>query len=201
MKNNQSGFSVIEGLLIFVIIGIVGFTGWFIWHSKQSTDKTLDKGNQSTFVGTAKKSVASNDTAKTTNDNQNIIKFAEIGIQITVPDSIKDLTYTTEKQTDQTGKPVTYIRLSTKTLTAKDADCDSTGSALGVIGRGQGSYIDANTEANIGYYGMLQKQFDSFFIDYESSHAACSGDTTIEQLRLAQTEALRSSLTTIKQIP
>ncbi len=38
--NQQKGFTAIEGLLLLVIIGMLGFTGWFVWHSQQSTSKT-----------------------------------------------------------------------------------------------------------------------------------------------------------------
>jgi len=36
---SQKGFSVIEGLLILVVIGILGFTGWYVYHAKQISDK------------------------------------------------------------------------------------------------------------------------------------------------------------------
>jgi hypothetical protein len=41
-KLNQLGIGIIELLAFVVIIGIVGFTGWYVWHGKQASDKTLD---------------------------------------------------------------------------------------------------------------------------------------------------------------
>jgi hypothetical protein len=38
MKNNQKGFSAIEGLLILIIICLIGFSGWYVWNSKQTSD-------------------------------------------------------------------------------------------------------------------------------------------------------------------
>ena len=38
-RTNQSGFSAIEGLLIIVIVAIVGFTGYYVWHSAQNANK------------------------------------------------------------------------------------------------------------------------------------------------------------------
>ena len=37
---NQKGFTLIEGLLILVIVGILGFTGWYVWRAKDNADKT-----------------------------------------------------------------------------------------------------------------------------------------------------------------
>lgn len=36
MRKNQKGFSAIEGLLILVIVGIIGGTGWYVWDRNNS---------------------------------------------------------------------------------------------------------------------------------------------------------------------
>jgi uncharacterized protein (UPF0333 family) len=51
-KGNQSGFSALEGMLVLVIVVIVGFTGYYVWHSKQTADKTYNAAQS------AQKSVA-----------------------------------------------------------------------------------------------------------------------------------------------
>ncbi len=48
MKNtNQSGFSVIESLLILVVVGILGFTGWYVYHSQQAASKNYSAAGNS----------------------------------------------------------------------------------------------------------------------------------------------------------
>jgi hypothetical protein len=42
MLKKQSGFAVIEGLLILIIIAILGFTSWYVWHARSQADKTLN---------------------------------------------------------------------------------------------------------------------------------------------------------------
>lgn len=44
MKNKprENGFVGIESLLLLFILIIIGFTGWFVFHSKSSTNKLLD---------------------------------------------------------------------------------------------------------------------------------------------------------------
>lgn len=38
-KTNQSGFSTVEALLVLVVVGILGFTGWYVYHSRNVADK------------------------------------------------------------------------------------------------------------------------------------------------------------------
>jgi type II secretory pathway pseudopilin PulG len=47
-KNHPSGFALIETLLVVVILAMVGFIGWYVWHAKQDTDKTFSDTNKST---------------------------------------------------------------------------------------------------------------------------------------------------------
>src|SRR5665213_1160694 len=57
MKISQKGFAALEGILILVIIAIIGGTGYYVWHSKNQTDKTLiaaSNTNQTTTTKTNK---------------------------------------------------------------------------------------------------------------------------------------------------
>jgi len=43
-KHNQSGFSVVEGLLVVLVIAAIGFAGYYVWHAQtQKTAKTTEK--------------------------------------------------------------------------------------------------------------------------------------------------------------
>lgn len=46
-KNDQTGFSIVEALLILAVISILGFTGWFVYHAKQSSDKSYSAASSS----------------------------------------------------------------------------------------------------------------------------------------------------------
>jgi Tfp pilus assembly protein PilV len=43
VNRNQSGFSTVEIILIIVIVGAIGLVGWFVYHTKQNSDKTLNQ--------------------------------------------------------------------------------------------------------------------------------------------------------------
>jgi hypothetical protein len=46
-KLNNEGFSTVEALLLVVIVAIIVFVGWFVYHSNQQANKTIDTANQS----------------------------------------------------------------------------------------------------------------------------------------------------------
>lgn len=60
--NNHSGFSAVEALLILIIVGILGFTGWYVYHAKQTSNKDYSAAANST-VPSYKKKTATKPTA------------------------------------------------------------------------------------------------------------------------------------------
>jgi type II secretory pathway pseudopilin PulG len=42
-QKNESGFSLIEIGLVLAVFLMIGFTGWFVWHGKQSTTSKLSE--------------------------------------------------------------------------------------------------------------------------------------------------------------
>jgi len=43
--NHENGFAPLELMLIVVIVAALGFVGWYVWHAKQTTDKTTEQVN------------------------------------------------------------------------------------------------------------------------------------------------------------
>jgi len=45
--SRQQGFAALEALLVVIIVGLLGFTGWFVWHAKNNTDTSLNNASNS----------------------------------------------------------------------------------------------------------------------------------------------------------
>lgn len=48
MYKSQKGSSVVYALLLLVIVGIIGGTGWYVWNSNKNTNNSLNKASQAT---------------------------------------------------------------------------------------------------------------------------------------------------------
>jgi hypothetical protein len=46
-RTNQKGFAVVEALLVVIVLGIIGGTGYYVWHSKQTADKAYSAATKS----------------------------------------------------------------------------------------------------------------------------------------------------------
>jgi Tfp pilus assembly protein PilV len=46
MRRRQSGFSIVETLLVILMLATLGFTGYFVYHTQQSTNKTIADTNK-----------------------------------------------------------------------------------------------------------------------------------------------------------
>ena len=75
MNKRQSGFALVEGLLIILILAIIGFGGYYVWHSQKSIDKTN--------ADTLKASQSSASTASTSSSKK--ILFANGTISLKLP--------------------------------------------------------------------------------------------------------------------
>lgn len=75
LNRDQSGFSALEAILLCIIVGIVGFTGWYVWQAKQTASKTLDEASKS--------ATANNDASKSDQASTAIIFKNEASFQAT----------------------------------------------------------------------------------------------------------------------
>ena len=173
LPNNQSGFSSIEVVFIFIIVSLISLVGWMVYKDQH---KSTGKVNIIT--------TSSNKTATPTAD-KTIFKIPELGIElINVPVGISDLTYVINKygagtvvDQNQIIKPATNAYLSTESLVKLDSDCLA--GSLGVFSRVNGTY---NTNSTFGFL----KQFNGFWISFERTHADCGSGPVATALHSSQ---------------
>ena len=161
MKNNQKGFGAVEALLILILLSILGFTGYYVYHTSKDANSSYDNASTSNNA-TAQKSAVSDKFV-----------FKEIWVQVTLPASLKDLAYTTS-----TSDGVTYLDLYTPGFEDALHKCDpsttqSNNSPFISIAKMTGQFNqDNNPEV-----GNL-KQFSDFWISGASPNGIVCADTT-----------------------
>ena len=148
MNKNQSGFSAVEALLILIIVGILGFTGYFVWHAKQSADKSLTPNNSTTPV--IKKKTTTNQTQPTTSTSQTsqqqYLAIKEWGVKIPLASSISTAYYSYDSSTG-------LVRLSLDKY--KGTNCAAEQGQLYAISRStdaSGGGANSGTGVKIGSY-------------------------------------------------
>lgn len=62
-RQNQNGSGIVEAFLIIVVIGILGFTGYFVWHSQKSATTTLNETLKATNSSLSAKTPAAKSAA------------------------------------------------------------------------------------------------------------------------------------------
>lgn len=108
LKNNQSGFGAVEGILVLVIVVLIGVVGYMVYHNHKTkttpaVSKTVAKSTTS-----AKKTPATNQASST-----QYLTVKEFGIKIPLTSSTSDLGYI-YNSSGYNNLP--YITLGSKTL-------------------------------------------------------------------------------------
>jgi len=76
-KNTSSGFALVAGLLIVIIVAVLGFGGWYVYNQQKDNKNTKDSSEQSL-----------NGTQKTSTEDLSL-EIPELGLKINDPDSRK----------------------------------------------------------------------------------------------------------------
>lgn len=82
INSRQDGFTIVEALLILIVIGIIGFTGWFVWHGKRATYKDLKASGTDQTVASQYKTV----------DGQKYLLVRDWGVEVPLSGTISSLT-------------------------------------------------------------------------------------------------------------
>lgn len=92
-KLNQNGFSAVEAILILIILGILGFTGWFVYHSQNAADKTYSSTDTSTAPKPTKTTAKTPTKPKAEAPAQSYLTFTEWGVKLPLSGALADARY------------------------------------------------------------------------------------------------------------
>jgi hypothetical protein len=183
LGGNEHGFSLIEASLVFVVIVLLATAAGLV--ADRQTDSSSGQLKPNTIqLGTQPSPQSSTPTTTT-------LELSALGIEITVPNAINDLTYAAPTAGGGYG-------ISTQTLTTDDARCVATGNAppLGDFYKGAGKY-----SGTAGASSRLAKQFAEFYIAWAPPQTACSTSSTVTSLANQQVQALVAAFDTIEELP
>ena len=138
--NRQTGFSVMEGVLVIVVIGLLSVTGWVVYQHNRTKAANAAGGAQTT-------SQQSNVTTTPPAPTVSYLTVKEWGIKLPLSDSIKDAYYTVPSgiSNDLDGLPSgIYLGLTSLNTSCGTTTPDSHGSdnALGAITRVPPTYTE-----------------------------------------------------------
>jgi len=175
----QRGFGATKGILFLVVAFVIAGGAWLAYSYNQKAHQAKQV-NSAAAVATANTSTAKSPVVAqqaATVANQKVEQIPELGIQITVPDDIKDLKYQVSTVTLKNGQPATLAMFSTAALIALDSHCGTSFGPLGSLEKVNGKYPSSDQYAALDY-GRLVKQFSTFYISTGVPNAACSTNAT-----------------------
>ncbi|HTE21798.1 MAG TPA: hypothetical protein VK674_02045 [Candidatus Limnocylindria bacterium] len=182
LHKNELGFGAAGLLLILIVVGLVGTTGWLVYNNNRKETPAPAVTPPVTESPTETPPVA----------QANVTKIPELGIEFTVPDQLKEMAYKATTTDYGPGhlsdNPMVY--LSTKALnSAEGGKCDISAASgekgsvppLGFLSKTMGQYPAAPTADNSS--GDLVKQFPTYYIAYRSAGMSCFSEAaTIEKV-------------------
>jgi len=207
-EKDYQGFSVVEVLIVGMILVFLGFASMFTYrvehqHKQANTSSvntktatiSATKPSTSPPQGTAPVVATTKSTTSTSTQqpNHNVITIAPIGITITEPDSLKDLTYSASTA----ANGVITVSFSTTSLTQAAPSCSATSTqgAFETIIRGRGQYPGPAHPSS----GALITQQPTFYIAYELPTGPCAENLSpsTQNLLDQQAQDFYSSLATV----
>lgn len=189
-KSDQTGSTHLVAILAVVVVLAIGVIGWKVWQNSNDI-KAVQDATKATTSSKVADQTKTDETPKPA-----VVTIKELGITLTGPETLADLTYSYKATTTEDGKQELQAYLSSKSLTAFDAGCAADGAAppLGSIAKVTGQYPTNPTAGNS--VSPLVKQFPTYYIGGPvNAQAACAAKdypTTLD----AKTKTLKADLLT-----
>jgi hypothetical protein len=193
-------------IVLVIAIGVAGFFSYRYFHKSSGivssnvpthTINASSTGTSSTS-STAKNQSSTSATSTPTESTAgtSTVKLADLGVEITVPNSIDDLIHL-DSTTSTTPAAKTSV-LSTTTLSNLDPACgiDSTKTTATIQGIGELYEYNGKftTSTNPDKTSVWSKQFPTFYVAYNTPASNCSKTATTNAKAQTQITDLKSAL-------
>lgn len=132
-QDTNLGFSIVEALLILVVIGILGFTGWYVYHVRQTADKNHSAAANATVPTYKKKIDTKAKTAAPPVPQGTYLDFKEVRVKMLLSSSISDAVYAPVNNSLSTDGAVAVFGLSTRSIEDAGSNCDASNGPLGLV--------------------------------------------------------------------
>jgi hypothetical protein len=189
-KLNQRGFSVVEALLVIIVLLLIGFIGYYVWHSQHQANKTYSSAGKT----------AQSSPKKAAIDNSGMVVLKEWGVEAPYNGTLS-LSYAIGEGTDATS-----ASFSSSQLTSASPDCIGRGGAVA-------RYSGSDDASNLGGNGQTVAQYASsadkstyahvgdYYYFFVHDQGACGDDpTTTSSLQQQTNDAVKALVPKLKAI-
>jgi Tfp pilus assembly protein PilE len=187
LRNDQSGFSALEVILILVIVAVLGGVGYYV-YSQRNMKSNSETTNTSS--GVAKDSA-------NTNTSNGYLKITEMGVKLKLPSDQTDLYYFYGLPSD--GGEDKVASLSTRSLEKLSTECAAEKNwtaRVEVTNTPDAAYPGNPSDSNESYRNFFPDgvTIDGNFYYLVFTNGPCSTDEKVSDAQVA----LKQSLKTIK---
>ena len=176
MKRGQNGFTVVETLLVLILFAIIGFTGYYVYHSQKNSNSSYNSAASS-----ANSTVSSLPKASSSGK----FVFKEFGVEFDLPSGLKGLSYNVQHFTDGDGIYLTlpaFKEVNDKCYGKTDGE-SAAGPSFAAISKGSGTF-DQSQAVEAG----LLKQFSGYYISISYPNGitiGCKSDPNDDSVQAA----------------
>ncbi len=128
LKDNRQGFAVVETLLVVIIIALIGFVGWYVYHAMKNTNNAYNSATKTSSsktpkFGTKNKSTASSTKAPDATAGWTTVKSPDGSFSFKTPPSWVSLTC------DKSGGSASTVYIASSQGRLAACQSDNTGEA------------------------------------------------------------------------
>lgn len=216
-EKGEGDVSILDIITLVVLIIILAVAGFVVYQHFHKTAKIVSSSVSTTNTAPTTQNASSTNTS-TTNQSQtasstttptpttstavesstgtSVVKFTQLGVEITVPNSIDDLIYLAG--TTKTSPAAITSILSTTTLSNLDAACGVNASKTTATIQGIGELYEYTGKFTASsapdQSAVWSKQFPNFYVAYNTPASSCSKTATTNTKAEAQATVLKSAL-------